>query len=152
VAGLILLPMFGIAILVSTVTGRRPEIRGKLIVGGIIQLVACALLLLVHAHSAIWLLVGVAVVVGVPQGLNGLANQNAVYHQADPERMGSSAGLLRTFTYLGAMVASCANALFFGHAVDTGGLHDLALFLIPCSVLFLLVTLLDRSLARVGRT
>ncbi len=32
-AGLVLLPIFGTGILVSTVTGRRPEIRGKLAVG-----------------------------------------------------------------------------------------------------------------------
>ena len=76
-------------------------------------------------------------VVGVPQGLNSLANQNALYHQADPARMGSSAGLLRTFIYLGAMVASAANAAFFHHGADTGGLHHLALFMLAGAVLLL---------------
>ena len=52
--------------------------------------------------------VAVALVAGVPQGLNNLANQNAVYYQADPARVGSSAGLLRTFFYLGAIIASTA--------------------------------------------
>ena len=65
-------------------------------------------------------------VLGVPQGLLSLANQNALYHQADPERIGASAGLLRTFTYLGALVASAANGAFFGTTVDTTGLHELA--------------------------
>ena len=36
-----------------------------------------------------------------PRACVSLANQNALYHQADPERIGASAGLLRTFTYLG---------------------------------------------------
>ncbi len=64
------------------------------------------LLLLLSHPSAIWLLVAVTLVFGIPQGLNSLANQNAVYYQADPARLGSSSGLLRTFTYLGAMIAS----------------------------------------------
>ena len=59
--------------------------------------------------------------IGVPQGLISLANQNALYHQADPARIGASAGLLRTFIYLGAIVASAANAAAFRHGADTAG-------------------------------
>jgi MFS family permease len=151
-AGLVLLPMFATAIVVSTLTGRRPEVRGKLVVGSAAQIVACALLLLLGSGSAIWLLVAVAVIVGVPQGLNSLANQNALYHQADPDRMGSSAGLLRTFTYLGAIVAAAANAAVFPHGADSPGLHHLAVFVLGVAVLLLAVTLLDRSLGRIGRT
>ena len=149
-AGLILLPMFLTAIVVSTLTGRSPRIRGKLLVGGAAQVLACALLLLVDPGSSIWLLVVIAVIVGVPQGLNSLANQNALYHQADPARMGSSAGLLRTFTYLGALVASAANAAFLSRGADTAGLHHLALFVLAVAVLLLATTLPDRSLRRVG--
>lgn len=149
-AGLLLLPMSLVAIVVSAVTGRRREIRGKLVAGGIGQIVACALLLTLPTGAPIWLLVVTAVVMGVPQGLNSLANQNAVYHQATAERMGSSAGLLRTFTYLGAMVASAANGGFLGHRADTGGLHHLAAFMLAAAVAFLAVSLLDRSLRRVG--
>jgi hypothetical protein len=97
-----------------------------------------------NADSAVWIPVAIAVVVGVPQGLNSLANQNAVYYQADPARMGSSAGLLRTFTYPGALVAAAANGVFFQHGADTAGLHDLAVFLIAVTVLLLAVTLTDR--------
>jgi hypothetical protein len=86
-AGLLLLPMFGVAIVAASVTGRHRPVRGKLVVGGAAQVVACAMLLLVHPASPIWLLVLGAVVVGVPQGLNSLANQNALYYQADPARM-----------------------------------------------------------------
>jgi hypothetical protein len=67
-------------------------------------------------------------VVGLPQGLNNLANQNAVYHQADATRLGSSAGLLRTFTYLGAMIASADNSAFFGRTADTSGIHHIGWF------------------------
>jgi hypothetical protein len=59
---------------------------------------------------------------------------------------------LRTFTYLGALVASAANGAFFGTAVDTTGLHELATFLVGCAALLLLLVLVDRSLRRIGRT
>lgn len=145
-AGLALLPVFLTGIAVSATTGRRAEIRIKLLVGAVFQIAACAGLLLLRPTSTVWLLVAVAVVFGVPQGLNSIALQNAVYRQADPERIGSSAGLLRTFTYLGAMVASSAGGLFFPHSADTAGLHHLAVFMLVFAGLFLLVTVVDRSL------
>jgi MFS family permease len=145
-AGLVLLPTFAAGIVVTTITGRRTEIRGKLMVGSVAQIAACALLLVLHAGSAIWLLVGLAVLLGIPQGLNSLAIQNAVYWQADPARIGASAGLLRTFGYLGAIVASAANGLFFRRGATTTGLHHLALFMLAAAVLFLVLTVADRSL------
>ncbi len=150
-AGLMLLPLFLTAIVVSSTTGRRRGIRGKLLVGAAAQVAACSALLLVDSGTAIWVLLAFALLAGIPQGLIGLALQNAVYRQADPERMGSSAGLLRTFTYLGAMVSSAAGGAFFQHRADTGGLHELAGFMLGSAVLFLLVSLFDRSLGRFGR-
>ncbi|MFF8531000.1 MFS transporter [Streptomyces sp. NPDC015532] len=145
-AGLVLLPLSLSGLVVSGVTGRREAVRGKLVVGSLVQIAGCLALLTMNSTSAIWLLAGVGALMGVPQGLNGLANQNALYRQADPARMGSAAGLLRTFTYLGAMAASAADAAFFTHGADTGGLHHLALFMLAGAVLLLAVTLIDRSL------
>jgi predicted MFS family arabinose efflux permease len=152
VTGLVLLPMFLIAIGVSTLTGRNPRYKGKLLVGAATQIVACAMLLLLGSGSPIWLPVLVTVVLGLPQGLLSLANQNAVYYQADPARMGASAGLLRTFAYLGAMVAAAANGVFFKQRADTGGLHHLSIFMIVVAVLLLALTIADRSLGRIGST
>jgi sugar phosphate permease len=101
-----------------------------------------------HPGSPIVLLVAIAVVFGIPQGLNSLALQNAVYHQADAERIAASAGLLRTFAYLGAIVAAAAQGAFYGHRADTPGLHHLAALLLAVGALVLLVTLADRSLRR----
>lgn len=148
VTGLVLLPTFAVGILVSTTTGRRPEVRGKLVVGAITQVIGCTLLLFVGAGSAVGLLVLVAVVLGLPQGLVSLANQNALYHQADPARIGASSGLLRTFMYLGAMLASTASGSFFRPRATTGGLHELAVFMLLAAGLFVLLTVADRSLAR----
>ena len=150
--GLVLLPMFLVGVIVTAVSGRRPEVWLKLVVGGSVLVVACAAVLTLSATSSIGVLIALSLVLGIPQGLVSLANQNALYHQADPERIGASAGLLRTFTYLGALVASAANGAFFGTTVDTTGLHELAGFLVGCAVLLLVVTLVDRSLRRIGRT
>lgn len=118
--------------------------------GAVGQVAACALLLLLSDGSPVWMLPAVMIVLGVPQGLNSLALQNAVYHQADAERIGSSAGLLRTFGYLGAITASAANGAFFGQRADTGGLHHLAWFMLAASVLFLVLTVIDRSLRQLS--
>ena len=150
VAGLVLLPVFLSGIIVSIISGRHPEFRARLLIGAASLVVACAVLLLVHSASAIWLLVVVGFIFGIPQGLNNLANQNALYYQADPDRVGSSAGLLRTFFYLGAIIASAAIGAFLGHGANTSGLHHLALFMLVIAALLLLTTLLDRSLRRLG--
>ncbi len=149
-AGLLLLPLFVVGIIVSALTGRRKEVRWKLLAGGVFQIAACAGLLLAGTASPVWLLILIIVVIGIPQGLNNLANQNALYYQADPERIGSAAGLLRTFSYLGAIMASAAGGLVFRHAADTRGLHHLAMFLLIVGALFLVLTVFDRSLSRVG--
>jgi sugar phosphate permease len=97
----------------------------------------------------VWLLLLGGVVMGVPQGLIGLANQNALYRQSDPARIGTAAGLLRTFTYLGALGSSAADSAFFTHGADTAGMHDLALFMLVGSAALVAVSLLDRSLRTV---
>ncbi|MFJ8285437.1 MFS transporter [Streptomyces griseoluteus] len=149
-AGLVQLPLFVTALIVSTLTGRRSAIRAKLLVGAAGQLAACALLLTLTDASPVWMLLAVVFVLGVPQGLNSLALQNSVFHQADPERMGSSAGLLRTFGYLGAIVASAASGALFGQRADTAGLHHLSWLVLAVSALFLAVTVADRSLRGLG--
>ena len=150
-AGLMLVPMFVVGIAASAISGRRAEIRAKLVVGVCAQLVGCVLLLTLNGGSAIVLLVVIALVFGLPQGLNSLANQNAVYYQADTARLASSSGLLRTFTYLGAIVASALNGAFFGATASTSGLHDIAVFLVAASALLLVLVLVDRSLRKTPR-
>ncbi|WP_420710804.1 MFS transporter [Streptomyces sp. CCM_MD2014] len=151
-AGLAQTPMFLLAIGVSIVSGRSTGVRGKLLLGAAGQIVACLVMLTLTGDSPLWTLLLVALVFGVPQGLNNLALQNSVYFQADPERTASSAGLLRTFAYIGSMVASSATAASFGQHADTGGLHRLAWVMLGAGVLYLLLTLFDRTLGRASGT
>ncbi|MGV9279985.1 MFS transporter [Streptomyces sp. NPDC003730] len=147
-AGLAQMPMFLLAIGVSIVSGRSTSVRGKLLLGAAGQIAACLVILTLTGDSPLWTLLLVALVFGIPQGLNNLALQNSVYFQADPERTASSAGLLRTFSYIGSMVATSATAAAFGQHADTGGLHRLAWVMLGAGVLYLLLTLFDRTLGR----
>jgi MFS family permease len=149
-AGLVQIPMFLVGIAVSVTVGRRRGVLAKLLLGAVGQIAACVLMLTLTGGSPVWTLVLLAVVFGVPQGANSLALQNSVYYQADPGRTGSSAGLLRTFGYLGSMVASSAAAASFGQHADTTGMHHLAWIMLGAGILYLLITVFDRSLRRLS--
>ncbi|WP_413755524.1 MFS transporter [Streptomyces sp. MMBL 11-3] len=149
-AGLLLVPLSATAVAVTALTGRRGRIRGALVVGAAVQCAGCAVLLFLGDGSPLWLLVALSALVGVPHGLIGLANQNALYVQADPARMGTSAGLLRTSMYVGALFAAAANAAFFHDGATSAGLHSLARLLLGVAAVFLLVCVADRTLGRDG--
>ncbi|KJL34067.1 MFS transporter [Microbacterium azadirachtae] len=151
IAGLVLLPVFAAGIAVALAFGRRPEVVGKLLVGSAAQLVAGILVLFMTGSSPIWFLVLAMLVLGIPQGLNNLAIQNSLYFQAEPARIASSAGLLRTFFYLGAIVSSVIYGNVYGARATTEGLHVLGWVVVGIAAMFLLITVFDRSLARIGR-
>ncbi|MGH3502167.1 MAG: MFS transporter [Nocardioidaceae bacterium] len=149
-AGLVLLPMSLVAIVLSATTGRLRQLRGRLLAGAGAQAVAGVLLLVTGPDSGMWLLVLIVLIGGIPRGLSNLANQTALYRQADPDRIGASAGLLRTVFYLGAIVAGAAQGNFLSAANPTDGLHHLALFMLVIAALLLALTALDRPLHRLG--
>ncbi|SDO25193.1 Predicted arabinose efflux permease, MFS family [Paenibacillus sp. yr247] len=150
-AGLLLLPMFVTALAVSSTLGKNPAIRSKLVVGGSVLLATSVLLFAVRDNSPIYLLVGIALLMGIPQGLLNLANQNAVYFQAQPEQIGATSGLFRTSMYIGAILASAANGLFLKSGATTAGVHHLALFCTAIGALLVGLTLFDRSLKKFGK-
>lgn len=150
-AGLVLLPVFAAGIAVAIGLGRRSEVVWKLMIGSVCQLAAGVLVLFMTGTSPIWYLVVAMLVLGVPQGLNNLAIQNTLYFQADPRRIASSAGLLRTFMYLGAIVSSVIYGNVYGPRATTAGLHVLGWVVIGISIVFLLITGPDRTLRSVGR-
>jgi sugar phosphate permease len=142
-AGLLLLPLSLAAVVFTALTGRSPRTRAKLVAGCTLLVAAAGAQLLVGASTPIWILAVVGVIAGIPQGLNNLANQTALYQQADPTRIGSSAGLLRTCVYVGALISAAANAHFFQHGATTAGLHEMAVFLLVIAGLLVLVTFLQ---------
>ncbi|MCJ7841874.1 MFS transporter [Lederbergia sp. NSJ-179] len=146
IGGLLMLPMSLTAIIVTQVTGKSPAIRLKLIAGSIVQFIAVTLLLFTHHTTSVVFIAIIVLLLGIPQGLLNLGNQNAVYYQANRRQIGASAGLLRTFMYLGAILASAANGLFLKSGANTPGIHHIGLFCGGVTLVLILITLLDRSL------
>jgi MFS family permease len=149
-AGLLMVPSFAVAAVVSALAARYRRVR-PLLVAGTAALVAGSMgLLLLTGRSPLWLLLVISVVFGAQNGLNVVANQAAMYAQAPPDSTGVAAGMLRTFMYLGAIGSASAISLSFGRAATDIGLHHLALILIVAAVALFAATLADRTLGTRG--
>ena len=85
---------------------------------------------------------------GLTSGSSNVTNQTALYREAPPETVGTAAGLLRTFGYVGSIAASTITGIAFRTHVDDGALHHVSLILIGIGVVVMLMTILDRDLAR----
>ena len=145
VAGIVLLPMPAIAAIAGTIGSGR-SIRGMLLVGTSALLAGSAALLLVQGDVPLLGLVAVAAIVGIPNGLNIVGNQAALYAQAPPERMGSASGLFRAAQYVGAIASASIIGVTFADGASDHGLHALALVLTTLSGALLAGTLVDRTL------
>ncbi len=150
-AGLLIIPTFLVAIAVAAVTGRGRRVRARLVTGGLVQVAVCVPLLVLGDDVPVLALVGLAVLVGVPQGLLNLANQHTLYDQAEPARLASSAGLQRTSMYVGALLAAAAVGAVLDDGATTAGMRTLGWYALVLAAVALVITVADRSLGRVGR-
>jgi hypothetical protein len=144
--GLLLMPSFVLAAVVSAVGSRGRRVFGPLVIGTTALALGSAFLLVLHAGTPLWALLGVSLLFGVPTGLNVIGNQAAMYAQAPGDQVGVAAGLLRTFMYLGAILSATLISTSFGQRASDAGLHSLARILTAASVLLLAGTLLSPGL------
>ena len=145
-AGLLMVPSFAVAAVVSALAARHTRVWPLLVAGAVLAAGSAGLLLLT-GRSPLWLLLVISVVFGAQNGLNVVTNQTAMYAQAPAGSTGTAAGMLRTFMYLGAIASASLISLSFGHAATDAGLHRLAVILIVAAAVLLAVTLADRKLA-----
>ncbi|TCP48575.1 putative MFS family arabinose efflux permease [Tamaricihabitans halophyticus] len=148
VAGILLLPMSGMAIGTAALAARGRGVRAKLLVSGIVLGAGAGMLLFTHTASPLLLLLGIALVFGIAQGLTSVTNQTVLQAQAPTEQLGTLSGLFRSAQYVGAIGASTLIAFAYGAEASSAGLHQLAWLLIGASALLVLVIALDRSLSR----
>jgi predicted MFS family arabinose efflux permease len=147
-AGLLLVPSFAVAAVVSALAARHRRIWPLLVAGATALAAGSAGLLLLTARSPLWLLLlAVSVVFGAQNGLNIVTNQTAMYAQAPADSTGAAAGMLRTFMYLGAIASTSLISLSFGHAATDAGLHRLAVILTIAAAALFAATLADQKLA-----
>lgn len=145
-AGLVLLPMSIIAMTAAAAGSRRKRLRLPLLIGLAALPIGAAGLLFLGPGTPIAVLVLVAAVFGVTNGLNSIGNQAALYKLVPTTHVGSASGLLRTFQYVGAIASSSLIGLAYGDSATTSGLHVLAIALIALGLALFTMTLLDRRL------
>jgi MFS family permease len=145
-AGLLILPMSLVGAVLSGFVSRRNLIRGPLVVAAVASLVASLLVLVVTTTTPVILIVGVTVIFGITVGTATVSNQTALYAQAPPELVGTAAGLLRTFGYVGAILSSTISSIVFHTRVDDHGLHVIGIVLVAVSAVLLAMTVADRRL------
>ncbi|UXU84113.1 MFS transporter [Mammaliicoccus sciuri] len=143
-AGLMMIPQFLVGIFIAQLTGTRLSIKFKLYLGTICALITMIGFQFLQADTPLWILILLAAIFGVPQGLLNLANQNALYHQAAKSMIGMSAGLLRTAMYIGAIVSSTLISTLFKGDHITNGIHELGLFCMLIGIVIIILTFVSR--------
>ncbi|GGM18651.1 MFS transporter [Streptomyces fumigatiscleroticus] len=138
--GLLMLPMSVFAALISLPFARHNLVRSALYCTAAAAVVGPAGLLLFTSTTPIWILVLITTVFGVVSGLGVIGNQAALYQQAPAEAVGVAAGLMRTFTYLGAVLSSSLISLSFGDRATDGGLHTIIFTLLGLGAVLLVIT------------
>jgi nicotinamidase-related amidase/predicted MFS family arabinose efflux permease len=148
-AGLVTLPMSVVAAAASLTGARTKGLRGPFLVSVGAALAGNLGLLFVDGASPLWMIVTAITLFGVTLGTFSFATQAAVYIQAPAEEIGTAAGLQRTAQYIGAIAAASLLASIYGERVSDHGLHSLAAVAGALSAILFIVTLFDRTLARV---
>lgn len=149
-AGLLQLPTAVLAGLASVAVARNTRLRPPLVVAGALAVAGGTLLLGLTSASPVWLLLVVAAVFGVPQGLASVSNQAALYRQAPPDQIGTASGLSRTSVYLAAIASSAVIGLVFGERPTDAGLHSIGWLVLAAGAGATALAAVDRALAPAG--
>ncbi|MFI6763628.1 MFS transporter [Micromonospora sp. NPDC050417] len=145
-AGFLQLPTALLAGVASLVIARATALRRPLVLAGLLPCLGGLFLVTLTSGAPVWLLLGVAALFGVPQGLASVANQAALYRQAPADQLGVASGLSRTSIYLGAIVSSGVIGLTFGDRPTDGGIHTIGWLIIGATGVAALLALVDRTL------
>jgi MFS family permease len=145
-AGLALIPMGLLSAITARVVSRSATLRPSLIVSAIALIVGAADTLFLTSRSPLIAIIGVTALFGLVAGFGNVTNQAALYRESPPEKVGTAAGLLRTFGYVGSIAAATITGIAFRVRVDDGGLHRIAATLVGIGIIVLLMTVLDGRL------
>jgi MFS family permease len=152
-AGLVMLPLAAVGVLVVTVAAkiqRRHGSRLLLVVGSAAFALGAAALTFVGGGTPVYALVGLAALLGLPNGFNSMGNQTALYGVVPAEQSGAAFGLYRTSQYVGANVAAAVLEIAVAGSSVTGGLHTMGFVVLAISVVLFVTALTSRHLRRAG--
>ena len=102
--------MTGLAVVLVPLISRRQLVRMPLIAAAVSCLVASVGVLFLTTSTPIAGIVIVTLVFGITLSTTSIGNQTALYNQVTANQIGTAAGLLRSFGYLGS-IASAAGDL-----------------------------------------
>ncbi|WP_198533714.1 MFS transporter [Streptomyces odonnellii] len=146
VTGIVMLPISAVAVVVSRPVSRRNLIRLPLIASSVIALGVGFALRWTNIYTPLVPITIIMIAFGFSFALAALGNQAALYAQAPVNQIGTAAGLLRTFTYTGAILSSSLISLTYAHGVTTAGLHTIANLLVATSLVGAVLAVADRRL------
>ena len=147
-AGLVLIPMGVLSAVTARIVSSLPRLRPSLIASSIFLIVGAFAQLFLTRGSPVIAMIGVTALFGFVAGFGNVTNQTVLYKEAPPENLGTAAGLLRTFGYVGSIAAATITGFVFRHRVDDHGLHVVSIVLVVIGVIVLIMTVADRQLGR----
>ncbi|MFL1380678.1 MFS transporter [Nocardiopsis protaetiae] len=147
-AGWMQLPGVVLAGAAAALVSRVRGVRIPLVAAAAVPIAGGLLLTCVGADAPVWVLLGVVVLFGPPQGLAAVSNQVVIHRQAPAGRMGVVSGLSRTAVQLSAIAASGVIGPVFGAAPTDTGLHTLGWIIAGLGAAALLLTAADPGLRR----
>lgn len=150
-AGLVVLPISTVGVCATLMANRLQRNHShwsSLTIGSAALCAGGALLLVPETSAPIPLLLGIAAVLGLPNGFNNMGNQRAMYAVAPAEAMGAASGLYRTSQYVGANLAAAVLVLTFGAQPSDAGLHRMGLVVTMIAAFLLVTALFGAAAAR----
>ena len=149
--GVALFPMIVVSGLASAGVARFNVVRPGLVLAGIAIGVGGLLLLLLSEESPTPLIYAITVVFGIGMGCAFIANQLALYEQADGPEIAVATGLLRTSSYVAAIFSSSVIGFAFSGHDPQEGLRLLAWVTAGLGAFVALSPALDPSLRSVKK-
>jgi MFS family permease len=146
-SGLLMLPVAALGVLVTPVAARmvsRFGPRVPLVLGSTGLVIGSALLFVLSDGTPVAGIVGVAAVLGLPNGLNNMGLQAALYTAAPPEATGMAGGLFQTARYIGAILSTAVLGLVFADNLSSAGLHRVAAVSLVLAVLLVVAAATTR--------
>lgn len=146
-AGLIMLPIAAVGALVTPFAATLIKRRGSklpLVIGSIVLLAGTALIQLFGDATPIAVMIVLGLVLGLPNGLNNLGLQTALYAAAPPERTGSAGGLFQTCRYLGAILSTSVLGVVFERNLTSTGFHHVGYVMAGGAAVLVALSLLLR--------
>lgn len=154
-AGLVMLPLAAIGATTAMAAGRlerRGGPRVLLVTGSVVLVCAGLALARTTAGAPIVLLVGLAALLGLPNGFNSMGNQTALYRAAPAGQTGAASGLYRTSQYVGANLAAALMELAFAGPPGDAGLHRLAWLVVGIGTALAVTAATSRQLRTAKQT